>query len=561
MKNIYTFIFYFLIVFSVSAAEGDTTHVRFHNKTNLTSYGNYDFKGAFPTAGKSWNKILMKYTMGCASTGCSGWDYTTHIQYLKPTGVLDSNIAKIDTLMSDTTWYVYEVIENIELARVITPYGTYMRDGSLGFNNNWQQANWYDLTDFASILHDSATIRDFYSGWSSGYSVTLDFYFIEGNPPRPVLSMDNLWGKGGNSFGYANSADFETKYMNAKSVYKNPATKSAKLTFVPSGHGFDNSVGAAEFFDEPFHIKVNGTEVASDHIWNDKCGQNPLFPQGGTWIYNRANWCPGSKVGIFSYEIGNALKADTNKLDIDLDPFTWTLDWSNVKASPDFEVSISNPNGKTDEVAYNNSKASKALITPKLENKLIVWFKSNLNSTENSYTFKDGDGKVLFTKSGFAPSTLYKDTVSLPDGCINFELYDDGGDGIDWWANKQTVGSGYCWLKNLAGNFTRKINPDFGDRIIFRFNTTYGLSINELAETPSNYDIYPNPAGLILNIQSFTPELSSTAYLYDVSGKKVGEYRFNSQTTIDISAFNQGIYIVKIEDKNGAYFKKLLIER
>ncbi len=23
------------------------------------------------------------------------------------------------------------------------------------------------------------------------------------------------------------------------------------------------------------------------------CGDNPLYPQAGTWIFDRANWCPG----------------------------------------------------------------------------------------------------------------------------------------------------------------------------------------------------------------------------------------------------------------------------
>ncbi len=657
MKNIYTLLIYFIFIVKIYAAPGDTTHVQFHNKTDMTWYGNYDLKGAFPSNGKTWNKIILKYTLGCASTGCSGWDYTTHIQYLKPTGKMDSSIAKIDTLLGDTSWNVFEVKEKIELARVITPYGTYMKAGSNGYTNNWQQAHWFDVTDYVSLLHDSATLRAFYSGWSSGFSCTLDFYFIEGTPPRPVISIDNIWGAGGDSYGYANTKDFETKYMPAKKVYIPLTTKSARLTFIPSGHGFDNTQGAAEFYDETFYVKTNGTTIATDHIWNDQCGQNPVFPQGGTWVYNRANWCPGSKVGIFSYEIGNKLKADTNILDIDFEPYSWTgnqqpsytissmlfqygdynytneasiediispskdsnyirlnpicsnpiiliknygkddltsleisyglngntkqvymwkgkiafgesqlvnlpmLNWAGVTTTSTFEVTIDKPNDKTDELAYNNKRASQVLLTQKLENKLVVWFKSNASPTENAYTFKDADGKVLFSKSGFAASTIHKDTVSLPDGCITFELTDEGGDGIDWWANKQTVGSGYIWLKNVAGNFTKKLNPDFGNAITFRFNTTFGLAAEEVNILENNFDIYPNPAQNILNIQAFKPECIAKAYIYDMSGKLIRHTIFTNQTKINTEAFEAGIYIVKIDDGEGLYYKKVLVER
>lgn len=639
------------------AATGDTTKVRFHNKTNLTGYGNYDFRGLFPSTGKSWNKIMMKYTMGCASSGCSGWDYTTHIQVRNPTGTFDSTVAAIDTINNDTTWKVFQVIENFELGRVITPYGTYMRDGTNGYNNNWQQANWFDVSDFESLFHDSVTIRTFYSGWSSGYSVTLDFYFIEGTPPRQVLEMKNVWGKGGGSYGFGNNNDWEQKFMPEKSFDKLSNCKSAKLTFVPSGHGFDNSINAAEFYDEPFDVIVNKNKIATSHIWNDQCGQNPLYPQGGTWIYNRANWCPGTKVGIFSYEIGGSLNAGNNTIDINLAPYTYTgnqgasytvssilvqygennftneasleaiispstdsayirfnplcshpeisiknngkvdlialdityglqgntkqvyhwigkisfdetkrislpmLDWSNVKSNPTFEVSISKPNGQTDEMNYNNVLTSNAFITPKLENKLIVWFKTNLNASENSYTFKDADGKTLYSRSGFLPSTLYKDTFQLPDGCINFELIDDGGDGIEWWANKQTVGIGYLMIKNMGNTFTKRIQPDFGSAITYRFNTTFGLSLATKIENESAYDVYPNPANDFVNIQSLKPDVIAQVSVFDVSGKKIIDTSMFGQTFIDTKKLNAGIYIIKIEDGESINIKKVLIQK
>jgi hypothetical protein len=76
------------------AAEGDTTRYRIHDKTHLKWYGNYDAKGKLPDGSKKYRKILMHYTMGCPTTGCSGWDYTTKIELLRKTGQMDSTLIK-----------------------------------------------------------------------------------------------------------------------------------------------------------------------------------------------------------------------------------------------------------------------------------------------------------------------------------------------------------------------------------------------------------------------------------------------------------------------------------
>ena len=77
---------------------------------------------------------------------------------------------------------IFEIIEEYELGRAITPYGTYMQaPGSNGYNPTGTMY-FHDITDFAYLLKDSVEIDAFYSGWSSGFSVTTDFEFIEGVP-------------------------------------------------------------------------------------------------------------------------------------------------------------------------------------------------------------------------------------------------------------------------------------------------------------------------------------------------------------------------------------------
>ena len=78
-------------IFSLSwAGPNDTTRVTAMQDVDMTWYGAYDREALLPDGSKSYRQILMHYTMGCASNGCSDWDYTTKIELMDETGVIDS---------------------------------------------------------------------------------------------------------------------------------------------------------------------------------------------------------------------------------------------------------------------------------------------------------------------------------------------------------------------------------------------------------------------------------------------------------------------------------------
>ena len=402
---------FFILCLSVSIAfadNGDTTTVQVHDNVDMTWYGHYKKWGEFPTEG-SFRKVLMHFDMGCASTGCSGWDYDVHILLRNRTNKLDSNLVlapsySLDGISSETiqfsysptyvttwdsvsgdtviandtlvlVWYqdasdpflatdtqyvyaanyynmtydsaglvidsvwvaadtslylnntntynVYEIIEDFELGRAITPYGTYMNPangsyGTNGYDENWKHRFTYDVTDFQHLLKDSVEIDAFYSGWSSGFSVTLNFELIEGTPPRMPISLSNVYKNGAASYGYTNSANFESQQMPEVKVATSQHASSFKLQFVPSGHG-----QAGEFTPNvSYTAKVNGSIVGGETIWKDDCGFNAIWPQGGTWIFDRANWCPGEAVPIYNHEITPYVTSgDSARVDINLSSY------------------------------------------------------------------------------------------------------------------------------------------------------------------------------------------------------------------------------------------------
>ena len=318
----------FALLSSFGFAQNDTIHVQAQQDAQLTWYGNYDAIAAFPTQNVSYEKILMDFTLGCADGGCSHWDYTVSVYLMDPTGALDSTIAVLDTLSLepfevDTTWNVYEVLEKFELGRLITPYGNYMdwvqpTDPNDLFDDSWEHSLIFDVTDFAPILQDSSLIRVHYSGWSSGFSATVDFDFIKGTPAREVLSIENMAPVGG--YSYQSLADDQNFTAITKSFDENVEGVAVK-SYV-SGHGHEGPQSCCEWVSKQHSIAINDEEIYQWYVWKD-CGMIPVYPQGGTWPFDRAGWCPGTAVDMQFSELTEFIDLEAEvELDYRVQPYS-----------------------------------------------------------------------------------------------------------------------------------------------------------------------------------------------------------------------------------------------
>ena len=309
------FTLFFVLMCYNSYAQNDTLHFQAQDDAQLTWYGNYDSNVVFPQGGE-YEKILMDFTMGCADGGCSHWDYTVSIYLMEPTGVLDSSVSVLDTigiepLEVDTTWNVYELLEKFELGRLITPYGNYMdwvqpTDPNDVFDDSWEHSYQFDITDFAPLLQDSSLIRVHYGGWSSGFSATVNFDFIEGTPAREVLSIENMYPVG--SYSYQSLADNESYPVIVKSFDENVEGLAVK-SYV-SGHGHEGPQSCCEWVSKQHGISINNEEIYQWYVWKD-CGMIPVYPQGGTWPFDRAGWCPGTAVNEQISELTDFIDFDS----------------------------------------------------------------------------------------------------------------------------------------------------------------------------------------------------------------------------------------------------------
>ena len=278
-KYLYLLSAFLFISLSSKAAPGDTTWVQANN-TQLTYYGNFDTTITFPAPGTSYRKIYMIFTLGkymCPGytygTGsvpwCGDWDYTVMNYLMTPGG---------DTL---------------ELGRFITPYAN---NGAPRTPWTWQQHYVYDVTDYAYLLHGSASMRILFSGYSGGFTANIRFAFIEGTPDRDVIAIKRLW-RG--TYGYGDTTHHDSNDINTHFLAMPetaPAlTQTADLKFTVTGHGSDSN-GCCEFYSSKYSTMLNSSPIDTTTIWRSDCGLNELYPQSGTWLYERGNWCPGAIV-------------------------------------------------------------------------------------------------------------------------------------------------------------------------------------------------------------------------------------------------------------------------
>ncbi len=302
--------YFFLVVaalfmqLSLQAAVGDTTWVQ-ANITNLEYYGNYDTVANFPAPGTTYRKVYMIFTLGkhtCPGytygTGsvpwCGDWDYTVLNYLMTPGG---------DTL---------------ELARFITPYA----NGSAPRTPyTWTQQYVYDVTDYAYLLHDAATMRILYSGYSGGFTANVKFAFIEGTPDRNVTKVRRLWY---GSFNYGDTTHLDSFNINTHFTTRTDTvptgTVTTDLKFLVTGHGSDAN-GCCEFAPHNYQVKLNGTSVATKSIWREDCGLNELYPQSGTWLYLRGNWCPGALVYPNFHNLPGLTEGSPFDVSLQFDPY------------------------------------------------------------------------------------------------------------------------------------------------------------------------------------------------------------------------------------------------
>ncbi|HXB10779.1 MAG TPA: peptide-N-glycosidase F-related protein [Bacteroidia bacterium] len=639
--------------FTVNGGIKDTVYIK--KDTTYSTYYDTNTHKTDSLANAAYTIVQYKDTNHpiTASDTMKWWKANYYEYYYDSSGHITDSIL----VVADTTMYlkyhsyysVYDSIVTYEIARMITPYAGY-------YAKSWTNPYQFDITDYASILHDSLQVDVYYDGWSDGFAATCDFQMITGIPPHKAYKIQNMWS---GWFPYGNAGDPIENYLVPMTIKIDSAASAVRLRIIETGHGEDNN-NCSEFCSNYQHIKINGKEHFTPAVWRDDCGLNPLYHQAGTWLYDRANWCPGSLVNPYLDDITPYVKpGKVDTIVMDMDPYISPNGGSNyivgsnlvyygpinfgVDASLDnilapntyapfnrfnpicgkpevvirntgatvltdlditygavggtsntyhwtgnlyfddtalvylppvsflpcskpytFRARVSNPNGLPDQYSANDSMSVPFTTVPNYPSKFVIQLQTNNAASEDSYFIEDDAGHIYDSKSGFANSKIYKDTVSLPNGCYHFEIDDAGKDGLSFFANSD--GNGSIEFKKVSPpSIIIVFQPDFGTSMSQNFTVGAVTGIDEADQPEPNYLVYPNPASSEITISS---AMQSTAakdiHIYSSIGELVYSSHFSANTdkqTINVSGFAQGIYCVVISDTESQTVKKIMITR
>lgn len=216
------------------------------------------------------------------------FDATPENVYNGDTGTVLSTLpvtAESTIAITDLTYFKRFPFYN-ELVSFVTPYG-------IGLDLGMQGKSWYfDMSDYEKILRGNKRVL-LSLGGERQEEMDLEFLFIVGTPPRNIVQYEQLW-QGTNRTGDLpiNGIIAGTAIAPNNFPFSADAT-SFKLKSSITGHGahgeFSQNGGAVSH-----RIRINNVQKFTWGI-TQQCAENPIYPQGGTWVYNRQGWCPGQR--------------------------------------------------------------------------------------------------------------------------------------------------------------------------------------------------------------------------------------------------------------------------
>ncbi|GAA3567050.1 peptide-N-glycosidase F-related protein [Snuella lapsa] len=296
-------------------------HVVSHNGETIVtdpSKGSNSYKrlAVFPEKSKEIRSIILNLKFECPDKmRCADWDYVDHIKARQK---------------NDSTVY--------EIARMLTPYGGF-------FQKDWGFEWRVDVTDFSLVLRDDVEIDYIHTGYEDnktrGWKVTVDFEITYGTPVANPLAIHKVYD---GSFKYGYKDDPIENHLVPTTFNANTKTNFSKVKIHQTGHGMDAN-GCGEFCSKYRDIVFNGEVVDHKDLWME-CGDNPLFPQAGTWIFDRANWCPGYLVQPDEVLLSTA-PGKPFTVDINMEPYETEKPSANELLSA-FVIEYEKPNAQND---------------------------------------------------------------------------------------------------------------------------------------------------------------------------------------------------------------------
>lgn len=406
-----------------------------------------------------------------------------------------------------------------ELVSFVTPYG-------IGLDLGQNGKSWYfDMSDYVKILKGNKRLVMSGGVWQE--ELDLEFLFIVGTPPRNVVQFDQLW-QGEYRLGSPNINEIiaGTKMPTVAYPFSSDAT-SFKLKSSITGHGSEGEF-SQNGGQVGHRILINSVQKFNWAI-TQNCSENPIFPQGGTWVYNRQGWCPGQRTLLKEQDLTPHVTAGTT-MNVDYrtsNPSVPTGDYRYIVAHQ--VIGYGAPNFSLDAAIEdikmpNNSNAEYSRVNPMCERPKIavrntggtaitsITFEYWLNnaSTHQTYTWTGTLASMTVIDILLPTSNLWDIGVSSANNKFHAQIM-SVNNSADMYANNNHVISAFTLPDVMPSVF--KIQ----------------LKTNNLP-TQNNYSLYDSDGALI---ETKTFSTANTVYTYTYQAPQIvdGCYRLRVNDT------------------------------
>ncbi|MGB0429528.1 MAG: LamG-like jellyroll fold domain-containing protein, partial [Bacteroidia bacterium] len=220
-------------------------------------------------------------------------------------------VAKEGTYTIENLNYYSRRPAKIEIMSFVTPYGVNLDLGKNG--KTWI----FDVTDFMPIFKGQKRMTMEHGGqWME--DMDIQFHFIVGTPVRQVLDFNQIWRVQRVGYQTINS----NRYFPPRKIELLPEAEHFEIRSVITGHGQEG-----EFTPRDHYLWVNGNKEFTWRVWTE-CAENPIYPQGGTWVYDRAGWCPGAPSDVHRSVITDLVTpGETTEFDYDVEVASGTSNY------------------------------------------------------------------------------------------------------------------------------------------------------------------------------------------------------------------------------------------
>ena len=435
----------------------------------------------------------------------SGWGFT----YNSFGTIIDSIDFGVDQQKVNTYQQNIHQIQNY-----VTPYGIGLSLGPQGFR--WV----YDITDYLPLFKDTIEI----SAGNQQELIDLKFLFISGTPPRDVIDFKTIW-RG--DYGHANIANDIS--LPAVDIPLNPNATQYKIKTRTTGHWFGGFQNCAEFCPKLHHLKINGNKEFEWLNWKE-CSNNPVTAQGGTWIYDRAGWCPGTFGTTFDHDLTPFVSpGDTTNIDYGMELTSGGMEGNyrlTVQLASYGNHNFQNDAGIVDVIAPNDWEFH-GRINPMCDYPKIIL--SNL-----------GEQPLLSAKIEYWVCGGPHETYNW-NGQLNFEENTEVELPIldqSFWDHAQ-----FCRKFNVSVIEANGVADEYNENSYYQ--TTF--------DVPPSY-----PEDIVLWTRTNTAGYETKLYVKDMNGNDVfSRLTFQSNTLHkDTLTLSPGCYSVVLEDtdQDGLYF-------